>query len=269
MKKNILLILVFISIAVLISRFFYQYKTSLLSSKERAGVRILSIPEGAQVFIDGVEEGKTPYENQALTDQEYTFKIQADKSIWQGRVKLNGGTLTVISRELSNESSLHGGEILTLEEGKGVTLISTPQDSEVEIDGKVYGKTPIILQLSSGEHTFTFSYTNYLKRSIRAYVPENFNLVINTDLAVSEVDLTSLAVPVTTVSSKVVVKKTPTGFLRVRDKPSLAGLEIARLSPGDEVVLLEELSGWDKIKLPDGGEGYVSKTYMEKKDSET
>ena len=85
------------------------------------------------------------------------------------------------------------------------------------------------------------------------------------DLALSEADLTTVAAPVITQTPQVIVKETPTGFLRVRDKASLSGKEIAQVKPGDSLILLEELTGWDRVRLSDGTEGFVSSTYVEKK----
>jgi len=119
------------------------------------------------------------------------------------------------------------------------------------------------------EHTFSINHSNYLKRNIRAYLPAGYNLTLSADLALSEADLTTIITPVTTQTPTVVVKDTVSpnpGFLRVRDKASTAGKEIARVLPGDELVLLEELASWDRVRLANGTEGYVSKTYVEKKE---
>src|SRR5205823_3654828 len=112
----------------------------------------------------------------------------------------------------------------------GVTIISSPSGGAVEIDGKSYDPTPIHITLDVGEHTFTISKDGFLKRSIRAYLPDKFNLNINVDLSSSEADLSQISTPVITETPKLVVKNTPTGFLRVRDKPNLSGAEVTRVS---------------------------------------
>lgn len=270
MKKTILLILVILSIFALTLRFGRPTLDSFLQITEKAGIRVLSVPDGAQMFIDEAEVGKTPYENTQLENKQYLVKIQSGEAIWQGKVTLNGGTLTVVNRDLSKETTSSAGEILTLEKGQGVIIISSPVDGDIEIDGKFYGKTPKLVEIDAGEHTFVISHGNYLKRSIRAYVPEGFNLTLSVDLALSEADLTAITTPVILKTQMVVVKDTVSpnpGFLRVRDKPSTAGKELARVLPGEELVLLEELSGWDRIRLSNGTEGYVSKTYVDKKTS--
>jgi len=60
----------------------------------------------------------------------------------------------------------------------------------------------------------------------------------------------------------VVVRKTPTGFLRVRETPG--GIEIARVNPGDKLPFVDENDGWYQIELESGEMGWVSKSYSSK-----
>lgn len=265
MKKTFLWILVLISLLLLLMRYSGKVAEMVFGIKQKGGISILSQPDGAQVFLDKAEVGKTPYENKDLDSKEYLIKLQKDAKNWQGKVTLTAGTLTVINRELSENIASSSGEILTLKQGKGLTVISNPADALVEVDGKSYGKTPINLDIASGEHIIGISHSNYLKRSIKANLPDNFNLIVSADLALSEADLTAISTPAITVTPQVVVKNTPTNFLRVRDKPSLLGKEIGQVKPGDILILLEEQNGWDRVRLSDGTEGYVSSSYVEKK----
>ena len=265
MKKTLLWILILISTLFLIIRYSSNFAESFLGIKQKSGVSILSQTEEASVFLDGKEVGKTPYENKDLEVREYDIKIEKEGASWQGKVKLTPKTLTIINRDLAKDPSSSAGEILTLEKGEGITVISSPSESDVEIDGKTYGKTPTNIKLDSGEHTIVISHSNYLKRSIRANLPDNFKLIISVDLSLSEADLTTTTTEVITQTPEVKVLNTPTGFLRVRDKASTAGKEITRVNVGDSLILLEELSGWDRVRLSDGTEGYVSSSYVEKK----
>lgn len=265
MKKIIIWILILVSVLVLVLRFSSKFAEVFFGIKQISGISVLSVPEGATVFIDNKEVGKTPFENKDLDVKEYLVKIDKDGAFWQGKVKLTPQTVTIVNRDLAKEQASSSGEVLTLEKGRGITVISNPSDSEVEIDGKTNGKTPLTINLESGEHTIIVSHSNYLKRSIRASLPNDFNLTISVDLSLSEADLSTVATPVISQTPEVTVKQTPTGFLRVRDKGALTGKEIGRVNVGDTLILLEELSGWDRVKLPDGTEGFVSNTYVEKK----
>lgn len=265
MKKILVWILLLLSIAALLIRFSSTFEEKILGIKPQSGISILSTPEGAVVFLNGKEVGQTPYENKDLAVGEVLVKIIKDKASWQGKVTLNEGVITVVNRDLSSDQSSQAGETLNLKKGEDLTIVSNPSDADIEIDGKSYGKTPKTLDISIGEHTILINHPNYLKRSIKANLPDKFNLAIAVDLAISEADLTSISTPVITETKEVVVKKTPTNFLRVRDKASTAGKEIAQVKPGETLILLEEQGNWDRVRLSDGTEGFVSSTYVEKK----
>lgn len=265
MKKIIFGILIFLSLTVLVVRYSSKIEEVLFNIKEKGGISVLSAPDQASVFLDGKEVGKTPYEDKNLEIKQYLIKLEKDGASWQGNVKLTPQTMAIINRDLAKEQASSAGEILILNKGRGITVISNPADSQVEIGGKVYGKTPISINLNPGDHTIIVDHPNYLKRSIRANLPQDFNLTVSVDLALTEVDLTTTQAPVITQTPEVIVKQTPTGFLRVRDKPSLVGKEIGKVNTGDKLILLEELSGWDRVRLSDGTEGFVSSSYVEKK----
>ncbi|MFH0937638.1 MAG: PEGA domain-containing protein [Candidatus Daviesbacteria bacterium] len=267
MKKAIFQILIILSLLVLAIRFGSQPLLDFLGYQPKAGLKITSVPS-ATVFINDHEVGSTPYQNENLKPGEYKVKLKTDSALWQNVVKINSGTLSVVNREMAASIASSSGEILTLHEGLGVTLASNPTGSQVEIDGKVAGKTPLeVTDLSVGEHTFLFSHEGYLSRSIRAALPPKMNLAIEVDLAMSEMDLSLVPSPnitSTPLESKVIISQTPTGFLRVRNKPSTSGTEVGRVKPGDSLTLEEELTGWFKIKLNDGTVGYISSQYAKK-----
>jgi len=263
MKKVVLWALFLLSVLFLSLR-LSTIPVKFLNPGQKSGIKILSIPEGAEVAIDGVVVGKTPFENSALESTELTLNLSAPSASWSGRVLLNKGTVTIVNRELSSDEASSSGEILTLNEGSGANIISNPQDADVEIDGKIVGKTPIHVSIQSGEHLFVLSRLGFLKRSVKAVAPSGYNLGLKVDLAISEIDLSNLTTAPVTASPRVKVLQTPTGFLRVRDKPSLNSSEVARVSSGDELILLEEAVSWNKVRLSDGKEGYVASNYVQK-----
>lgn len=264
MKKTAFLLLVFLSFLALVIRFVTPPLSHLLGYKEKAGIKITSIPQ-AMVFINGKEVGQTPYQDENLKVEEYRVELKAGDAQWQSKVKLTNGTMAVVNREISASAASSSGEILTLDKGSGVVITSTPSSSDVEIDGKEAGKTPLsVSSLPPGEHTFLLSRDGYLKRNIRASLPDGLALIMDVNLAISEIDLGDLPTPKVAAVVKMTVKQTSTGFLRLRDQPSTRGKEIGRLSSGDTVTLVEELSGWYKVKTDKEVEGYVSSSYVEK-----
>ncbi len=265
MKKVLVWGLILVSLLALVVRFSSNVPELVFGIKQKSGLSVMSNPEGAVVFVDNQEVGTTPYNNEELSDKEYTVRLEKDGMVWQGKIRLNANTISVINRDLAKDTTSSAGEVLTLERGKGVTIISSPSNADVEVDGKIFGKTPVQIDVEPGEHSLTITFPNYLKRSISAKLPEGFNLTIASDLALAEADLTTFIAPVITSTPEVIVKETPTNFLRVRDKGSLSGREISRVNPGDTLILLSEEGSWLKVKLPNGTEGYVSATYVEKK----
>lgn len=265
MKKAIFLALVLLSLFFLMMRFGLNPVLERIGFKAQAGLKIVSTPD-ASVLINDKEIGMTPYEESDLVVGEYTVKLVAGKAEWQGRVRLTSGTMTVINRELAESLASSSGEVLFLNRGKGVTITSTPDGAEVEIDGLNYGRTPLILaDLIPGEHAFVLNREGYLKRSIKATVPPELTLNLDVNLAVSEVSLESVSTPAKAEPViKLTVKQTQPGYLRLRDRPTTLGKEIGRIPSGDTLILIEELGGWDKVKTTDGLEGYVSASYVQK-----
>jgi hypothetical protein len=264
MKKKIFLGLVFICSLILIISLGSQLFTSMLNLEQKAGLKITSTPE-AVVYLNGMEVGKTPFQDENLSAGEYLVKLSVDNLNWQGRIKLTKGTVSIINRLLSAGIATSSGETLILEKGTGVVIISSPSGSEVEVDGKIYGLTPIsISNISSGEHNIILSHEGYLKRSFSVVLPLDLSLHINVDLAMTEVKLENLPTPTIAIMQKIIIKQTPLGYLRVREKPSVNSKEIGQVSSGDELEVVEELVGWIKIKLKDSQEGYVSIQYVQK-----
>ncbi len=271
MKKVLLILLVFISLISILIQFGKGPLEKVMGASGRSGLQVDSNIK-AKVLIGGKEVGETPFSDNNLTEGELLVSLESaeESSVsavpWKGYVKLNPGTLTVVNRNLEGNVQASSGEVITLESGKGVTIVSTPPEAEVTVDGVVVGRTPITLSdMSSGDHQFILSKENFVKRSIRAKLVEGFNLVLTVDLAIAEADLTKLpTVPVSS-TAQVVIKNTPTGFLRVRNTPSINAAEVGQVKPGETVVMLEEIPNWYRIRLTDGKEGYISSSYAEKK----
>jgi uncharacterized protein YgiM (DUF1202 family) len=276
MKKVIVTILVFLSLVAIFLRYGLQPLINYLNLQPKAGIQIESNSK-SEVIINGEAVGETPYQNENLNVGEFLVELKPDQqdasasayTPWKGYVKLNPGTLTVVNRELTATQAGSSGEVITLEKGTGATIISTPTEAEVFIDGQSRGRTPIALSdLASGEHQFLISKENYLKRNIRATIVGNYTLNIAVDLAIAEADLSKAPTVPQSSTSVVLVKQTPTGFLRVRSDATTNAEEIARVNPGEALSLLEERPGWFKVRLKDGREGFVSATYTTKQDQQ-
>ncbi len=157
--------------------------------------------------------------------------------------------------------------MITLQTGQGAVIVSNPSGSDVSIDGKVVGKTPLsINDMSGGEHEFILTHQNFLQESVKAQAADEFQLVLNVDLAISPTEQTSNASPLPTPpTTQVLVAQTPTGFLNIRDSASIQGKVVGQASSGDTLALILEQGAWDKIQTKDGIVGFVSSQYIQKK----
>ena len=263
MRRVIFSLLLLTGLIIVLLLYGYQPLISFLNLRPKGGI-LVEADKTAQVFIDDKEAGVTPFKDTSLREGEYQVKliVASPSASWQGEVRINGGTLTVVNREFGDQLSKASGEVITLEKGSGVVVTSNPSSARVQLDGEDKGLTPLyIASLAPGNHRFLLSKNNFLDRSVGIAVTEGFKLNLAVDLAAEEVEPPS---PLPLIS-RVVVRQTPTGFLRVRKVPSAIGEEISRVSPGDTLELIEETNAaWFKVKLPNGQEGYVSTAYVRK-----
>lgn len=273
MRKVLFIILMFLSVISITLQLGSGLLKEILGRGLKAGIRVESnIP--AKVFLNDQEVGNAPFQDDNLKPGDYAVALKADEAtdsaevLWEGYAKLNDGSLTIVIRDIADTREASSGEIISLEPGRGVTITSSPSNAEVYIDGKLSGRTPIaIAGLEEGEHQFIISRENFLKRSIRSKVIDGLNLSLSVDLAITEPDLTKLPQAPTSSTQEVVIKNTPTGFLRVREAAGLNSKEIGQVKPKETYVLLEETPGWVRIRLKDGKEGWVSSIYIQKKTS--
>lgn len=274
MRKALLSILVFLSVISIFLQLGSGYIKNVLGQGVKAGVRVES-NKAAKVFLNGQEKGSTPFQDDSLKPGDYLISLKDETAatnssslFWEGYAKLNEGTLTIVIRDLAEKPEASSGEIISLEKGRGALITSSPSGAEVIVDGQLSGRTPLNLpDLVEGEHQFILSKENFLKRSIRSKVINGLSLNLSVDLAISEPDLTKLPTTAITSSQEVIIKSTPTGFLRVRETPRASGKEIGQVKPKETYILLEELPGWARIRLKDSKEGWVSSAYIQKSDS--
>jgi hypothetical protein len=167
--------------------------TGCLPSKQKAALQVITTPESS-VFINGKLVGKTPYTDRELNPGEVTLKLIPEStaislSSWEGRLKLVGGVMSVVSREFAESEESASGDILTLESSKdkksaSLAVVTTPDGAAVKIDGENRGFSPLVLdQITEGEHQITLSLDNYRENTIKAKAINGFKLILNSKLA--------------------------------------------------------------------------------------
>jgi len=280
----------------------------LISKKKKAALQITSIPK-AEVFLNDIHQGSTPFKKEDLKPQEYKIKLEPEGGLpsWEARVNLVSGMMTVIAREFSTSEALSSGLVLTLEkitdkEKAGLTVITDPDNSVVNLNGEPRGFSPINLSnLKAGSHILLVSSPGFKEKTQEIQLFEGYKLNASVKLAKDESqeeeeDKESEEDEEATESGKkkeedsdeeistsagreegddmerpyVKIKETGTGWLRVRSDPVYQAdnnNEVAKVDVGGVYKFLDETeSGWYEIEYEAGKSGWISGKYAEKYD---
>lgn len=271
------------------------------SRRPNAGLKVETTPP-ALVFVDGTQIGQSPIDK-LFKPGEVTVKLIPNSttvalSTYQTKVRLSQNVYTVITRDFGKEESESAGAIVTLEPQSAKTaslsvVVAGPDSASVLLDGQPQGFTPLVVNsITVGDHQITISAPGFATRQIAALSKPGYKLVINAKLAGSlpepsptpeaatisatpspspktlpKLSPSASPKPATTIKKPYVeIKDTPTGFLRVREKPSTSATESGRVSPADRFPLLGEQSGWYNISvtLEATSSGWISAQYADK-----
>ena len=234
-----------------------------IGTTKPAALQVTSTPE-ASVFLDGKHVGKTPFFSDQLQAKEYLVKLTTGEASYNEKVSLNSGTLTVITRELANNFLAQSGDVLWLEGGRGLIVVSMPDEANISLDGALVGKTPQKIEdIEEGEHKIILSKQGYLDREVAVKTSNKYQLVADVTLASQIAKGQAPQTPASPQPQKVQVQETPQGFLRVRRDASTASPEIGRVKDGDQLELVQETEDWLQVKFTDKI-GWVSAQYIKK-----
>lgn len=278
MRRQIFVLLFFV--AAVVGLAYAGTKLFLKFKSGKAGLKINSNPQAA-VFINDEFKSNTPFDEK-LSSGEYKIKLNpegtgTDTSSWEQNISISSGLYTYINRELGPNELESAGEILTLEpiesEKSEISVISTPDGASVALDGQEKGTSPLVISsLEPGEHNLFVYAPGFNGREIKVKTAKGFKL--NADVQLSLVPGEKQATDEADIKddeskdkgNKVKILDTPTGWLRVRQEPSLSATESAKVNPGDTFVLLDEKEGWFKIEYKDQESGWISSRYAEKEE---
>jgi len=241
-----------------------------------AGIIIETTP-AANIFIDGEQIGRTPYDG-TRKPGEITIKLipesfEAPLSPFETKVTLVAGIKTVVKREFGESDETSSGEIISFEKigGKEASLavVSIPDAAQVSIDGSIRGFAPYkTSSIIPGEHQIIVYAPGFSEKSFSIGTVEGYKLTVVVKLKPNGEEVLAdedegVEEPK---QEEVEILSTPTGFLRVRSEPSTAGEEVGQVEPGERYPYLDkdEDTGWFKIEYEDGEEGWVSNQYAKK-----
>ncbi len=235
---------------------------------DKSGVEIVS-ENTAKVYLNGRESGNTPYKNNTLKPGEIDIKLVDNKgSSWERKVKLESNVTSVIN--WSFDENKDSGYILSMEKSGGnpsILVNSNPNGAMVYLDGELKTSSPAKIEnIEEGDRKLSISYPGYKGVNLIVRAVSGYQLVVDVKLEkeVRENNINIISpVPTKSLGSRVKIKDTETGWLRVRDASSNNGSEIGKAKPGETYDLINEVNGWYQISY-NGKEGWVSTKYAEK-----
>ena len=288
-NKNFKGKLLLLTVLVTLFGLFIGVKFFILDKQNEFGsLKVLSSPS-ATVFLDNVAVGKTtPFEDRVKVG-EYLIKLipqgeATQTASWQGRVKINKNALTYVNRELGSSDVTSAGEIFTVakmetkpkNDNYGEIYIETdPIGAIVYLDNDEKGVSPVLLgDVVKGTHELSIFIPGFFRRTQKVNVDGGYRVSAQIKLAIDQSQKrasssASLKKPDATPSAQkaqvkqVLIKETPTGFLRVREEPSTSASEAAQVKPGDKFSVVEEQESWYKIEYEQGKQGWISSEYAE------
>lgn len=220
---------------------------------------------------------------------------------WETTLTLHDDLLAVVERTTGDNDQESEGYIMELEKiadksQSQLSVVTIPDPAAVRIDGQPKGFAPLTTALSTeGNHEVIVSSAGYNDKKVPLSVPKGHKLTLMVQLSRTKIvsptpEASESATPETSTTPTptptgvkgqaktiptpkptsialtrpyVEILDTPTGWLRVRGEPnSSSGKELTKIYPKETYKFLESTeSGWYKISLSDGQEGWISGKY--------
>lgn len=289
MKRKLIFLVILIGLVLLIAgviRFLAN------RGPKEGELRVDSQPV-ATIFLDNRNIGRTPFKDKVEAG-EYTIKLvpesaTAQLTTWEGRIAVGVNLLTYVNANLSESELATAVDVVWLEKitskESELSVTTSPDGATVLVDDQTRGVTPLsISDIPAGDHNLSITSSGFLSRSIKIKTTPGYRLIANLKLALSAggptaspsaaptPDLSETPTSVATSSSTqpdppkpfVVIKDTPTGFLRVRLEPSTSASEAGRVNPGEKYTYTDTENGWYEISYDGKNSGWVSGQYVDK-----
>jgi hypothetical protein len=298
MKRKIYFLIGLVGLIIIVVALLRFFGSRGLKQGE---LRIDSQPLSA-VFLDNKNIGKTPYRDK-IAAGDHVLKLIPDTTTtqlvnWEGKITVGQNLLTYVNANLSESELTTAIDIVWLEKitskQSELSVTTSPDGATVLVDDVTRGVTPLsISDIVTGDHSVNVTSVGFLTRSLKVKTTPGYRLIANLKLALSgaspapEVTATGTPAPsgkltpspklsptkVATSSASqmpdpvkpfIVIKDTPTGFLRVRIEPSTSATEAGRVNPGEKYTIMDTKSGWYQIKYDAKNSGWVSGQYTDK-----
>lgn len=282
MKK---IALVFILSFVLALSLFLGVQYYLNAHSQKGALQVTSGPQ-SKVYLNDKYLGQTPLckceASDMLVAGEYTIRlIPLDSSLqeFQEKITISQAVLTVVDRKFGKNAQSEGSiiSLSPLEDKKKTELlvVSFPQGANVLLDGQSIGTTPLLSKdPTESDHILKVNKEGYSEKEVRIRTPLGYKLTVAIYLSASASDLgvhpsdavtpspDASATPA--LKTSVIILQTPTGYLRVRETPSISAAEVGRVTPEKTYAIVSEEGGWYEIAFDTGKTGWISTQYAKK-----
>lgn len=168
---------------------------SVLDSKTKAGLQVITADVPSSLFLDGQYVDKTPYIGKEFKPGSYTLLIQPDDqklTPYETQVTLNKGLLTVVTWKPGPSPEQSGGvvyemEKITNKKGTELSLVSIPDGAIVALPDREKVFTPTsITDIPAGQVDIEFSLPSYDSQKHTINVLAGYKLRITVKLAKSQ-----------------------------------------------------------------------------------
>lgn len=301
MKKKLLIILVLLALfAIFLVGKYYFFDREAVAGRLRilsspgAGVFIDGVSSGKTPHEASLKPGE--YQIKLIPEGEGTKTVS-----WEGKVTVNENALTFVSRELGTSDLTSAGEVLTISKMKDkpngdvgeVAVETDPTGGIVFLDGDQKGISPLRMQdVPSGDHEISVFLPGFFRRSQKIHIEKAHTLNASFKLSLDQshktleeevadkekaasaeaakkeasesakADTEKTDTKEDSTSGTLKILDTPTGYLNVRDEPSISGKVVTKVDPGKEFKYTDVQSSWYKISAA-GEEGWVAGQYVE------
>ena len=256
-----------------------------IASKKEGRLQVIAHPAAA-VFLDNVMKGNTPYIS-TQKEGNYILKIVPDgiatsAASWQKKISVNTNSLTHVEVQLESTDITSWADVYWLtklplfNKTSSLSIETEPSGALVYIDNDEKGVSPLVMEnVPQGSHELSVFSPGFSRRSKKINLSSGYMLNGYVKLALdpSQKNQYTIEEPAPLATSAAQIKEptntvrildTPTGWLRVREEPTLSGSESAKVNPGQRFELIEEQLGWYKIKIDASLEGWISSDYAKK-----
>lgn len=184
---------VFLVALVVLSSFLLSACQNMPWQRQFSGLQV-EMTDGttAQVYLDGLHLGQTPYEKRDIRPGTYTFRIEpADnkKQPYETQIHLYPNTLTSVLWSFRSSELTGTGEILELEplasrDRAELSVTTVPEGANISLGTSSYGLSPVIVDsVPVGTYDLSIEAVAHVKKALAVKIEPGFRLHVFSRLA--------------------------------------------------------------------------------------